>query len=76
MLEYEETNAENPKPSISFEVAEPADNEEKDWKVTIISAVPVSCTCTSLLLLELFDFHLSSFSHALFIFFVSLYVPV
>ena len=42
MLEYEETGAEKPKPSISVRVAEPADHEEKNWKVTIISAVPVS----------------------------------
>ena len=42
MLEYEETNAENPKQSISVRVTEPADDEERNWKVTIISAVPVS----------------------------------
>ena len=44
MLEYEETSAEDSKPFIIFEVAEPADELEKNWKVTIISAVRVSCT--------------------------------
>ena len=42
MLEYEETNAKCPEPSISFRVAEPADDKEKNWKVTIISADSVS----------------------------------
>ena len=42
MLEYEETNAESPKPSISVTVAEPADYKERNWKVTIISANSVS----------------------------------
>ena len=42
MLEYEETNAENPKQSITFEVTEPADAMEKNWKVTAISIVHVS----------------------------------
>ena len=44
MLEFEETNAESPKPSMSVRVAEPADDKEKNWKVTIISAVFVSYT--------------------------------
>ena len=42
MLEYEDTNTESPKPSISVTVAEPADYKEKNWKVTIISANSVS----------------------------------
>ena len=50
MLEYEEANAESPKPSISVTVAEPADYKEKNWKVTIISSISVS-------LLEVCIFH-------------------
>ena len=42
MLEYDETSAGNPKPSITFEVADPADDMEKNWKVTVISTVRVS----------------------------------
>ena len=42
MLEYEETSAENTKPAITFEVAEPADDKERNWKVTTISVVHVS----------------------------------
>ena len=42
MLEYEETSAKYPKPLITFEVAEPADDKEKNWKVTTISVVHVS----------------------------------
>ena len=45
MLKYEETNAETPSPSISVSITEPADAEERNWKITIISAVPVSYTC-------------------------------
>ena len=44
MLEYEETDDENSKPFITFEVAEPADDMERNWKVTVISAVRVSYT--------------------------------
>ena len=44
MLEYEESNAENPKPSIFFNVAEPAREKETNWEVTIISADSVSYT--------------------------------
>ena len=44
-LEYEETNAENPKPSIIFEIAEPANDKQKDWEVTLITADCVSYTC-------------------------------
>ena len=44
MLEYEDSHAEDAKPFITFEVAEPADDMEKNWKVTIISAVRVSFT--------------------------------
>ena len=42
MLEYEESNANNSKPSITFEVAEPANDKEKTWTVTTISVVCVS----------------------------------
>ena len=42
-LEYEETSAENTKPSILFEVAEPANDKQKDWEVTLITADCVSC---------------------------------
>ena len=63
MLEYEETNEEHSKPAIILEVAEPADDMEKNWKVTIITANHVSYTCSLLLLLELFDFQLSSLLH-------------
>ena len=48
MLEYEETSTKNPKPSITFEVAEPADDMEKNWKVTTISVVRVSYSFTFL----------------------------
>ena len=41
-LEYEEPNAKNPKPSVFVRVTRPADDREKDWKVTIISADTVS----------------------------------
>ena len=60
MLEYEETNAENSKLAITFEVAKPADDMEKNWKVTTISSVHVSYIFSLLLLFELFDFQLSS----------------
>ena len=70
MLEYEETNREHSKPSIIFDVAEPASDKEKDWEVTVITANHVSYICSLLLLLELFDFQLSSLLHG----FVSLYV--
>ena len=42
VLKYEETNAENPCPLVTVSVTEPADDKERNWKVTIISAVPVS----------------------------------
>ena len=64
-LEYEETNAKNPKPFISVRVTDPANDKEKNWQVTIISAVPVSYTCRLLFLFKLFDFHLSSLSHTI-----------
>ena len=44
MLEYEETNAEKSKPPITFEVAEPANDMEKTWKVTTNGDVCVSYT--------------------------------
>ena len=47
ILEYEETSAEDPKPAICFEVADPANDKEKDWNVTVVSAVCVSYTCSS-----------------------------
>ena len=70
MLEYEETNVKNPKQSITFEVTEPADDLEKNWKVTTISSVCVSYTLSLFVLLELFFFQLSSFLHG----FLCLYV--
>ena len=71
MLEYEETNAKNPKPSITFEVAEPANDKEKNWTVTTISVVRVSYILSLFVLFELFEFQLSSLLHG----FVSLYIP-
>ena len=44
MLEYEETDAENYSPSISLGVNEPANDEEKNWNVTIVKPVRVSYT--------------------------------
>ena len=70
MLEYEETNAKNPKLSITFEVADPADDMERNWKVTSISVVHVSYTFSLFVVLELFDFKLSLLFHG----FVFLYV--
>ena len=69
-LEYEETSAGNPKPATIFEVTEPANDKQKSWEVTVITADRVSYTCSLLLLFELFDFQLSSLLHG----FVSLYV--
>ena len=63
MLEYEETSAENTKRCIIFEVAEPANDKQKDWELTLITANHVSYTCSLLLLLELFHFLHSSLSH-------------
>ena len=68
-LEYEATNTKNPNPAIVFEVAEPANDWQKDWHVTLITADCVSYTCNLLFLFELFDFQLSSLLHG----FVSLY---
>ena len=65
MLEYEETNTENTKPSILFELADPANDRQKDWEVTIITANRVSYTCCLLLLFEWFHLHLSSLLHIL-----------
>ena len=45
-LEYEETSGEDRKPSTIFEVAEPANDKQKDWDVTVITANRVSCTCS------------------------------
>ena len=69
-LEYQETNSENPKPFITFEVAEPADDMEKNWKIMIIGGVSVSYTFSLFFLLELLDFQLFSLCHV----FMSLYV--
>ena len=44
MLEYEEASARNPNPSISLRITEPDDEEEKNWKVKIVSGDPVSYT--------------------------------
>ena len=43
-VEFDEPEGENAKPSIDVEVAEPADDDEKNWKVSIISTSHVSCT--------------------------------
>ena len=69
-LEYEESSTENTKPSITFEVAEPANDKQKNWEVTVITADCVSYTCSLLFLCELFDYQLSSLFHG----FMSLYV--
>ena len=68
-LEYEEASVQNSRQSITFEIAEPADDKRKNWKVTLITADHVSYPCSLLLLFELFDFQLSSLLHG----FVSLY---
>ena len=44
LLEYDEPDAENAKPTISARVAEPADGDEKNWKVSIIGTSQVSYT--------------------------------
>ena len=44
MLEYGEIDAENHSPSISLSVTEPANDEENNWNVTVISPVSVSYT--------------------------------
>ena len=38
MLDYEESHAQNHKPSILFNVTQPAHGKEKNWEVPIISA--------------------------------------
>ena len=47
-LEYTETNGESLTPSIIFEVAEPANDKQKDWEVTLITADCVRYTCSLL----------------------------
>ena len=42
LLEYDVPDAESPKPSISVKVAQPADDDEKNWKVSIIGKSQVS----------------------------------
>ena len=69
MLEYEETSAEKPRPSITFKIAEPANDKQKDWEVTLITSNRVCYNCGLLLLFGLFDFQLSPLLHG----FVSLY---
>ena len=80
MLEYEEACAPNAKPSISLKITEPADDQERKWKLTIVTSIPVSYTCTLLFVFELFDFHLSWLLHTFaplwVCIFVSLYVTV
>ena len=77
MLKYEETSAENPEPSISVSVTEPANDKEKDWQVTIISAVPVSYMSMLSFSFKLFDLHCSSLFCAFVLFvFASLYITV
>ena len=63
MLEYEETSAKNPNPSITFDVADPADDMEKNWKVMVISTVRVSYISDLFVLFELFNFQLSLVLH-------------
>ena len=43
LVEFDEPEAENAKPSICVRVAEPADGDEKSWKVSIIGTSLVSC---------------------------------
>ena len=52
MLQYEKVSVEGLNPSASFRISELADDEEKNWKVTILSAIPVSCAHSVLLLLS------------------------
>ena len=42
LLEYDECTSEKSKPSIAVRVAEPADDDERNWKVSIISTSRVS----------------------------------
>ena len=56
LLEYDQPDTENAKPSISARVAEPADDDEKNWKVSIIGTSQVSCTI--LLDFVMFEFQL------------------
>ena len=44
LVEFDEPEAEKVKPSIYVRVAEPADDDEKNWKVSIIGTSRVSCT--------------------------------
>ena len=49
LVEFDEPEAENAKPSIYVRVAEPADDDEKNWKVSIIGTSCVSFMfCNSL----------------------------
>ena len=63
MLEYEEASAQNPKPSIILRNSEPANDEENNWKVTIVMSNDVSYTCSLLFVHDLLVFHLSSLLH-------------
>ena len=42
LVEYDEPEEEKTKPSISVRVAAPDDDDEKNWKVSIIGTSPVS----------------------------------
>ena len=53
MLEYEEASDQNPKPSISLRITEPDDEEQKNWKLSIVTSIPVSYTWRLLFVLEL-----------------------
>ena len=44
LLEYDECTTDHSKPSITVRVAKPADDDERKWKVSIISTRRVSCT--------------------------------
>ena len=74
MLEYEETNVEHTKLSVIFEVTEPANDRQKGWEVTVITANCVSYTCSLLFMFEWFHFHLSSLLHTFAPFWVGMFV--
>ena len=76
-LEYEESNAENAKPSVLFNVTEPGHEKEKNWEVTIISADSVSYTQSLLFIVKVVLFPpLLTLTHLLFLVLASLYVVV
>ena len=56
LVEFDQPEAENAKPSIFVRVAEPADDDEKKWKVSIIGTSRVSCTASLLNFITEFGF--------------------